>query len=144
MTSCFSKLMKWFKIFKIWISLKWVMTFPSKKKILKLCFKGYIFRSYQFLAEEPFNLLTADFFFFLGGGGRLDFNIFWWFSLNADFTPHEKCPSELFWSVFSRIRTEYGEIWMWENTEQNNSKYSINYNGKFRRPPITLIKSISY
>ena len=49
------------------------MTFPSKKKILKLCFKGYIFRSYQFLAEEPFNLLTADFFFFffffLGGGG---------------------------------------------------------------------------
>ena len=45
------------------------MTFPSKKKILKLCFKGYIFRSYQFLAEEPFNLLTADFFFFFGGGG---------------------------------------------------------------------------
>ena len=113
MTSCFSKLMKWFKIFKIWISLKWVMTFPSKKKILKLCFKGYIFRSYQFLAEEPFNLLTADFFFFWGGG-RVDFNIFWWFSLNADFTPHEKCPSELFWSVFSRIRTEYGEIWMWK------------------------------
>ena len=45
------------------------MTFPSKKKILKLCFKGYIFRSYQFLAEEPFNLLTADFFFLGGGGG---------------------------------------------------------------------------
>ena len=42
------------------------------------------------------------------------------------------CPySELFWSVFSRIRTEYGEIrtispysvQMWGNTDQNNSKY---------------------
>ena len=39
--------------------------------------------------------------------------------------------SELFWSVFSRIRTEYGEIRsispysarMWENTDQNNSEY---------------------
>ena len=44
----------------------------------------------------------------------------------------EKCPySELFWSAFSRIRTEYGEIWiisphsvqMRENTGQNNSEY---------------------
>ena len=39
--------------------------------------------------------------------------------------------SELFWSVYSRIRTEYGEIllispysvWMPENTDQNNSEY---------------------
>ena len=39
--------------------------------------------------------------------------------------------SELFWSVFSNIRTEYGEIRsispysvsMWENTDQNNSEY---------------------
>ena len=47
-------------------------------------------------------------------------------------TLHEKCPySELFWSVFSRIRTEYGEIHrissysvrMWENTDQNDPKY---------------------
>ena len=40
---------------------------------------------------------------------------------------------ELFWSVFSRIQTEYGEIGsifpspysvsMWENTDQNNSEY---------------------
>ena len=38
---------------------------------------------------------------------------------------------ELFWSVFSRIRTEYGEILrispysvrMWDNTDQNNSEY---------------------
>ena len=30
----------------------------------------------------------------------------------------EKCPySELFWSIFSRIRT------MWKNTDQNNSEY---------------------
>ena len=44
----------------------------------------------------------------------------------------EKCPySELFWSVISRIRTEFGEIRsispysvrMWENTDQNNSEY---------------------
>ena len=42
-------------------------------------------------------------------------------------TLREKCPySEFFWSVFSRIRTEYGEILrtsaysvqMWENTDQ--------------------------
>ena len=44
----------------------------------------------------------------------------------------KKCPySELFWSVFSRIRTEYGEILrlspnsvrMTENMDQSNSKY---------------------
>ena len=38
----------------------------------------------------------------------------------------EKCPySELFWSVFSDIWTEYGEIYsvrMRENTDQNNSE----------------------
>ena len=42
------------------------------------------------------------------------------------------CPySELFWSVFSRVRTEHGEILriypysvrMWENTDQHNSEY---------------------
>ena len=45
---------------------------------------------------------------------------------------HKKCThSELFWSVFSRIRTEYGEtrsispysVQMWESTDQNNSEY---------------------
>ena len=44
----------------------------------------------------------------------------------------KKCPySEFFWSVFSRIWTEYGEIRsispysvrMRENTDQNNSEY---------------------
>ena len=44
----------------------------------------------------------------------------------------KKCPySEFFWSVFSRIRTEYGDllckcpysVQMWENTDQKNSKY---------------------
>ena len=44
----------------------------------------------------------------------------------------EKCPySELFWSVFSHIRTEYGEILrispysvrMRQNMDQNNSEY---------------------
>ena len=51
-----------------------------------------------------------------------------------DYTnPHcVKCPySELFWSAFSRIRTEYGEmqsislysVRMRENTFQNNSEY---------------------
>ena len=46
-------------------------------------------------------------------------------------TLRKKCPySELFWSVFSRIRTEYGEILcsspysvrMRENMDQNNSE----------------------
>ena len=49
-----------------------------------------------------------------------------------NFTLRKKCPySELFWSAFSRIWTEYGEIlcissyWirMRENADQNNSKY---------------------
>ena len=36
----------------------------------------------------------------------------------------EKCPySEFFWSVFLRIRTEYGEIQMRENPDQKNSEY---------------------
>ena len=40
----------------------------------------------------------------------------------------EKCPySEFFWSVFSRIRTEYREdpysVRTWENTDQENSEY---------------------
>ena len=44
----------------------------------------------------------------------------------------EKCPySDLFWSSFSCIWTEYGEILsispysvrMWENVDQNNSDY---------------------
>ena len=44
----------------------------------------------------------------------------------------KKCPySELFWSTFSHIRTEYGEIQstcpysvrMWENKDQNISEY---------------------
>ena len=53
----------------------------------------------------------------------------------------KKCPySELFWSAFSRIRTEYGEIRrispysvrMRENADENNSEYghflrSVNY-----------------
>ena len=47
-------------------------------------------------------------------------------------TLRKNCPySELFWSVFSRIRTEYGEIrsispysvQMRENKDQNNSEY---------------------
>ena len=46
----------------------------------------------------------------------------------------KKCPYlELFWSVFFRIRTEYGEIRsispysvrMRENTDQNNSEYGL-------------------
>ena len=46
--------------------------------------------------------------------------------------PFETCPySELFWSMFSPIRTEWGEIIrifpysvsMRENTDQNNSEY---------------------
>ena len=51
---------------------------------------------------------------------------------NAGLTLRKKCPcSELFWSVFPRIWTEYGEIWsispysvrIRENTDQNNSEH---------------------
>ena len=51
-------------------------------------------------------------------------------------TLRKKCPySELFWSVFSRIRTEYEEILcispysvrMSENTNQNNSETDTFY-----------------
>ena len=54
-----------------------------------------------------------------------------WKTLNR-LTLREKCPySEPFWSVFSRIRTEYGKIrsispysvQIRENMNQNNSKY---------------------
>ena len=47
-------------------------------------------------------------------------------------TRREKCPySELYWSIFSRIRTKYREILsifpylvrMRENTDENNSEY---------------------
>ena len=34
------------------------------------------------------------------------------FGKNCRTSLREKCPySEFFWSVFSRVRTEYGEIW---------------------------------
>ena len=48
------------------------------------------------------------------------------------FTLRKRCPhSEFFWSVYSRIRTEYGEIFrispysvrMWKYTDQENSEY---------------------
>ena len=53
----------------------------------------------------------------------------------------KKCPnSELFWSAFSRIRTEYGEVRsispysvrMQENADQNNFEY-----GHFSRSVLT-------
>ena len=61
---------------------------------------------------------------------------------NSFLSLRKKCPySELFWSVFSRIRTEYGEILrispysvrMRENTDQNNSEC-----GHFSRRSIGL------
>ena len=57
----------------------------------------------------------------------------------------KKCPySELFWSVYSRIRIESGEIWsispysvrMWENTDQNKSEY-----GHFSRSVWAVLES---
>ena len=56
-----------------------------------------------------------------------------WLNAEWDYPSlRQKCPySELFWSVFSRIRAEYGEILrifpysgqMQENADQNNSEY---------------------
>ena len=52
-----------------------------------------------------------------------------WCPENFEKSPgeHKKC-KKFFWSVFSQIRTEYGEILrysvrMRENTDQKNSKY---------------------
>ena len=60
--------------------------------------------------------------------------------MKESLTLRKKCPySELFWSVFSRIRAVYGEILvaspysvqMRENEDQNNSEY-----GRFLRSVI--------
>ena len=65
----------------------------------------------------------------------------------------KKCPySELFWSVFSCIRTEYDQIWsispysvwMWENMDQNNSEYEhFSLSGWLQNSPITDVLSNS-
>ena len=67
--------------------------------------------------------------------------------INSSILPaHKKCPfSELFWSVFSHIWTEYAEILrtspysvrMRENTDQNNSEYghfsrSVHYQSELK------------
>ena len=74
---------------------------------------------------------------------------------SENITLREKCPySELFWSAFSRIRTEYGKILrmsrysvqMWKNSDQNNSKYglflrSVRQNYEFFKEQTHLRKS---
>ena len=52
-----------------------------------------------------------------------DFSL-WLKTINKN-SLREKCPySELFWSAFSRIRTEYSySVRMRENSDQNNSNY---------------------
>ena len=59
--------------------------------------------------------------------------MFYWISSFCKFPAlRKKCPySVLFWSAFSRIRTEYGDlrskspysVQMLENTDQKNSEY---------------------
>ena len=65
------------------------------------------------------------------------------FKSESSRTLRKKCPySEIFWSVFSSIRTEYREIlrisaysvWMWENAAQNNSEY-----GHFSRRNVNIL-----
>ena len=62
-------------------------------------------------------------------------------------TLRKKCPySELFWSTFSRIQTEYGEmlrislysVQMRENADRHNSEY-----GKFLRS-VTQLRSLIF
>ena len=63
---------------------------------------------------------------------RLILNVFLIYKPSLKISLREKCLcSELFWSVFSRIRAEYGEILrislysvrMWENADQDDSEY---------------------
>ena len=65
----------------------------------------------------------------------------------------EDCPySELFWFVFSHLWTECGEILrispylvqMWENTDQNNSKYGHFLRSKSDDWSIAIIKPCKY
>ena len=66
---------------------------------------------------------------------------------NTSFTLREKCPySEFFWSAFSRIWTEYGEIrsitsysvQMRENTDPENSEYE-HFSWSFSKRIITVL-----
>ena len=66
---------------------------------------------------------------------------------NMSFTLREKCPySEFFWSAFSRIWTEYGEIrsitsysvQMRENTDPENSEYE-HFSWSFSKRIITVL-----
>ena len=82
-------------------------------------------RFLQYIWPNP--LKTADFVIFTEKNPSRKTSIFvQYLSLR------KKCPYlKLFWPVFFHIRTEYGEIrnvspysvQMWENTDQNNSKY---------------------
>ena len=68
-------------------------------------------------------------------------------------TLRENCSySELFWSVFFRIGTEYGEIRsicpysvrMRENTDQNNSEYEhFLHSARFTAEKVSIMKSIN-
>ena len=51
MTSQFSNLMQWFKMLKIKYLKRIKHDFPWNEKIVKLCYKVYIFRSYVFFSE---------------------------------------------------------------------------------------------
>ena len=85
------------------------------EEVLSLCLRWHILRSYRFVAKVTFK--CSIFFHFKKYAGlqtsifpetELQTNIFK--KLNGD-TLREKCSySELFWSVFSHIRTKYREI----------------------------------
>ena len=58
--------------------------------------------------------------------------LFFWHTSEFDHCLRKKCPYlELFWSIFSRVWTDYWEVRsispysveMWRDTDQNNSKY---------------------
>ena len=46
---------------KTWISCKRNITFLRSKKILNLCLKWHIFRSYRFVVEVTFNRISCDY-----------------------------------------------------------------------------------
>ena len=54
---------------------------------------------------------------------KLILHVIYFFKLDLNPLREKFLYSELFWSVFSRIRTEYGEVRMRENTDQNKSEY---------------------
>ena len=98
------------------------------------CFLGSVMKNSVFIFKKDIWFIRKQVFYLKKTTVSVSSNsVEYCFSLN--FALREKCPcSELFWSVFSHIRTKYGEI-LWispylvrmRDTDQNNSEHGHFY-----------------